>query len=293
MLKHAALVLLAMTAFAHAQVGSDAPAGMGSGAGSAGSDAGNVGSDAGSGSAAPVRRIVEAPAPKPVDRVVVEPAKPAPKSPDDDGVVKLSLPTEADRVAWTQPGFRLALGFAYGRMEGLRGAPSGRLLGPLLHAGLRLDKDWSIYAAFMYASASAAGGLSALRFAGTIDPTWHATGSLALAIGFGFAGLVEGRTSRMDPDPLGSTLDTSYTFPDASHPLPSCSGVGAAGLARGTYAYVMGPRATFDVELEVFGQYTACIDRTGRVEPDTAQPIIREQYWPHVGVSLALGFMWR
>ncbi|MBV8756569.1 MAG: hypothetical protein JO257_04825 [Deltaproteobacteria bacterium] len=212
---------------------------------------------------------------------------------DDDGAVRLSLPTESDRAAWTQPGFRLALGMAYGRMQGLRGAPSGRLLGPLLHAGLRLDKDWSIYASFMYAGASQSKGLSALRFAGTIDPTWHATPSLALAVGFGFAGLVEGRTSRPDPDPLGSTLDTSYTFPDASHPLPSCSGVGAAGLARGTYAYVMGPRATFNVELEVFGQYTACIDRTGRVEPDTARPIIREQYWPHVGVSLALGFAWR
>jgi hypothetical protein len=241
-----------------------------------------------------VRRIVETPpAPKPEDRVIVEPAKPAPKNPDEDGVVKLSLPTAADRVAWTQSGFRLALGLAYGRMDGLRGAPSGRLLGPLLHAGLRLDKDWSIYASFMYASAAQSGGLSALRFAGTIDPTWHATQSLALALGFGFAGLVEGRTGRPDPDPLGPTLDTSYTFPDASHPLPSCSGVGAAGLARGTYAYVMGPRASFDVELEVFGQYTACIDRTGRVEPDTAQPIIREQYWPHVGVHLALGFMWR
>jgi len=234
-----------------------------------------------------------APTTNPVDRVIVEPAKPAPKSADDDGVVRLSLPTEADRVAWMDPGFRLALGMAYGRMQGLRGAPSGRLLGPLLHAGLRLDKDWSLYASFMYASAAQSGGLSALRFAGTIDPTWHVTPSLALAIGFGFAGLVEGRTSRPDPDPLPGVPSSSYTFPDASHPLPSCSGVGAAGLARGTYAYVMGPRATFDVELEVFGQYTACVDRTGRLDADTAQPIVREQYWPHVGVSLALGFMWR
>ena len=178
-------------------------------------------------------------------------------------------------------------------MHGLRGAPSGRLLGPELHAGLRLDKDWSIYASFQYASASEAKGLSGLRFAGTVDPTWHVTPALALAIGFGFAGIVEGRTNRKDPDPLGSTLSTSYTFGSSMHPLPSCSGVGAAGLVRATYGYIMGPRATFNIEAEVFGQYTACVDRTGIVEPDTAQPIVREQYWPHVGFTLAGGFTWR
>jgi hypothetical protein len=240
-----------------------------------------------------VRRIVEQPTPAPVDHVIVEPA-PAPKKTDDeDGVVRLSLPTEADRTAWTRPGFRLGLGLVYGRMEGLRGAPSGRLLGPMLHAGLRLDKDWSIYASFEYASASQSKGLSGLRFAGTIDPTWHVTPSLALAFGFGFAGIVEGRTGRPDPDPIPGMVTTGYTFPSAAHPLPSCSGVGAAGLVRGTYSYVMGPRATFNAELEVFGQYTACVDRTGRVEDDTAQPIVREQYWPHLGVSLGAGFAWR
>src|SRR5262249_47371945 len=133
-----------------------------------------------------------------------------PAKDDDEGVPKLSLPTEADRVAWQHSGFRLGLALAYGRMIGLRGAPSGRLLGPVLHAGLRLDEDWSIYASFEYASASERGGLSALRFAGTIDPTWHATRNLAFAIGLGFGGLVEGNTGRKDVDPLGSTLDTSY-----------------------------------------------------------------------------------
>jgi hypothetical protein len=212
---------------------------------------------------------------------------------EDEGTPKLSLPTEADRVAWTHSGFRLGLGLAYGRMIGLRGAPSGRLLGPVLHAGLRLDEDWSIYASFQYASAAASGGLSGLRFAGTIDPTWHVTRSFALALGLGFGGIVEGRTGRMDPDPLGSTLATSYTFPSASHPLPSCSGVGAAALARATYSAVLGPRSTTNVELEVIGQYTACIDRTGRVDPDTAQPIVREQFWPHTGVQLVWGVAWR
>ena len=38
-------------------------------------------------------------------------------------------------IAWTRPGFRLGLGLVYGEMQGLRGAPSGRLLGPRLASG--------------------------------------------------------------------------------------------------------------------------------------------------------------
>jgi hypothetical protein len=217
----------------------------------------------------------------------------APITQEEDEPPKLSLATESDRKAWQGAGFRLALGLAGGDFHGLRGAPSGRLIGAVLHAGLRLDADWSVYASFQYASVSKSGGLRGLRFAGTIDPTWHITPSLAVAIGVGFGGIVEGKTGRPDVDPLASTLDTSYTFPGASPPVPSCSGVGAAALARATWTYVIGPRSSTNVELEVTGQYTACVDRTGRVEPDTAQPIIREQYWPHAGATVAWSFAWR
>ena len=31
------------------------------------------------------------------------------------------------------------------------------------------------------------------------------------------------------------------------------------------------------------GQWTGCVDDTGRVEPDTGQAIVRRQWWPHVG----------
>ena len=36
-----------------------------------------------------------------------------------DDPVRLTLPTESDRAAWTTPGFRIALGAAYGRLAGL------------------------------------------------------------------------------------------------------------------------------------------------------------------------------
>jgi hypothetical protein len=227
-------------------------------------------------------------------KVVIDKAAPAPKHDvDDEGTPKLSLPTEADREAWRRSGFRLALGFLYGDMVGLRGAPSGRLLGPLLRFGLRLDADWSVLASFQYVSASKSGGLSGLRFAGTIDPTWHATPNLSFAVGFGFGGIVEGRTGRPDVDPLPSTLDTSYTFPDARMPLPSCSGVGAAGLARAEWSVVLGSRSATTIALEALGQWTGCVEDTRRVEPDSGRPIVRRQWWPHAGATLAWGITWR
>jgi len=125
------------------------------------------------------------------------------------------------------------------------------------------------------------------------DPTWHVLPNLALAIGVGFGGIVEGRTSRMDVDPLPSTLDTSYTFPNAKTPLPSCSGVGAAGLARGDWMIVLGAKLAMNLSVEILGQYTSCVATTGRVDPDTAVPIVRRQYWPHAGATLSWGLTWR
>jgi hypothetical protein len=211
-----------------------------------------------------------------------------------------SLVLKSESEQWRESGFRLGLGLAVGRMVGIHGTPSGRLIGAVLHAGLRLDDDWSILATFQYAQArggSRAGmpndGLSGLRFAGTIDPTWHVTPSIALAVGFGFGGIVEGNTGRMDVDPLGSTLDSSYTFPSSNPPLPRCNGVGVATLARATWSHLIGPHSSLDVALEMIGQYTSCVDRTGRVEPDTAQPIERHQYWPQSGGDLTVGVSWR
>jgi hypothetical protein len=190
-------------------------------------------------------------------------------------------------------GLRLAVGLEYGRLRGLDGAPSGSLLGFLLRLGFRLDADWSVVASFKYDLASGSGGLSGLRFAGTVDPTWHATRHLALAVGFGFGGIVEGNTGRADIDPLPSTLNTSYTLPSARPPLPSCSGVGAAGLVRAEWSIVLGPRSATSLSVEALGQWTGCVSDTGRVEPDSGRSIVRRQWWPHVGVTAAWGITWR
>ncbi len=211
----------------------------------------------------------------------------------DEPDAKLSLAVESDDEAWQHSGFRLGLGLEYGELSGLRGAPSGRLLGPELHVGMRLDRTWSLYTTFEYASASSRAGISGLRFAGTIDPTWHLSRSFSLGVGFGFGGIVEGHTNRPDIAPLGSTLDTSYTFPSSSPPLPSCSGDGVAAIARATYTHLLGPHSATTVELEMIGQDTTCSEGTGNVEPDTAQPIVRRQYWTNVGATLFWGMAWR
>jgi hypothetical protein len=241
----------------------------------------------------PTTQPTTQPATQPATQPTTQPTKPTTNDDDDDGPARLSLPTDSDRAAWRTAGFRVALGAVYGRFIGLGGAPSGDLLGPVLRAGFRLDRDWSILASFEYASTSQPMGLRGLRFAGTLEPTWHITPTVQVALGVGFGGIVEGRTGRPSPDPQPSTLDTSYTFPDASTPLNACSGVGVAAVARVDWMIVIGRRSSTGVSLEVDGQWTDCIQDTGRVEPDTAQPIVREQYWPHVGVSLDWVWEWR
>ena len=78
-------------------------------------------------------------------------------------------------------------------------------------------------------AASTAGGLDGLRFSGTLDPTWHVTSHLSLAVGLGFGGIVEGSTSRPEVDAAAGLALTLVHLSERSPPLPSCSGVGVAG----------------------------------------------------------------
>jgi hypothetical protein len=212
---------------------------------------------------------------------------------DEDPPPRLSLPTESDRELWRKPGFRFGLGLVYGRFYGIGGPPDYQLIGPTIRGGLRLDEAWSLMGSLQYLYATGAAGAKGLRFAGTIEPTWHATSHLSLAAGIGFGGIVEQGSSRPNPDPQPGTLDSSYTFPDASHPLSTCNGVGVAGLLRAQWLFVMGPRSSTGLALQFDGQWTACVDDTGRLEPDTATSIVRRQWWPHLGGSLTWEIQWR
>lgn len=206
---------------------------------------------------------------------------------------KLSLPTESDRVAWSTAGFRVQMGGGYGTWQGLSGAPSGSLLAYIVRLGARLDADWSLVSSLHLARVNY-GNNSAFRYAGTVDPTWHATENLEFAIGFGFAGIIEANTGRPDPDAAQrNSLVSSYTLLNTYPPVPSCNGVGTAALARAAWNIVLGPMSAGSVALEFDGQWTACSERLGQVEPDTAQTIYRRQWWPQLGGTLAWLFAWR
>ena len=218
--------------------------------------------------------------------VVLASATAAPAT-EDEGPPRFSLPTESDRAAWLRPGFRFALGAGYGRLFGLGGAPSGNLFGPTIRLGLRLDERWSLLASFQYLFGFG------VRFGGTLEPTWHVTRRLSLAVGLGFGSLVGSGNGREDPSPQRYEVETSYTFPDASTPFRGCSGAGLTGLVRGEYLFVLGPRSSTGAALEIFGQWTGCVDDTGDVEADSATPIVRRQWWPHLGLSLSWMVAWR
>ncbi len=231
-----------------------------------------------------------------------------PPAEDEDGPIRFSLPTEDDVAQWRKPGFRLELGLNYGFMGGLDGAPDGRLIGAVVRFGARIDEAWSILGSFNYASASsggdleglevtglkADGALSGLRFAGTIDPTWHVFRHLDLAIGLGFAGIVEGGYSRPEVEPGQlENLNASYTLEGADPPVSQCQGGGVAGLVRVASRFVIGPRAATDLSLELAGQYTGCEQKAYEVDLDTGEPIVRRQWWPHLLLHAAWTVAWR
>lgn len=230
----------------------------------------------------------------PTDVVFVPPVTPT--ETDELLPFKLSLPTEQDAAAWQQPGFRLQMGTGFGILSGIDGTPGSKNIPILVRIGARLDRDWSLFGSFQFAVAGwrKNGDLSGLRFAGTIDPTWHITDHLDVAAGFGFGGLVEGSTGRSDPNAeQRAALVASYTFASARTPMVACSGVGVAGLLRATYMWVLGPLSATGFAAQADGQWTACVENVGRVEPDTAQSIVRRQWWSNAGGSLTWLISWR
>ena len=180
-----------------------------------------------------------------------------PGAEEAEGEPKLSLPTEADRDAWRRAGFRLGLAVSYGELVGLEGAPNGRLLGFLVRLGIRLDGDWSLIGSLQYARATSTGGIDGLRFAGTLDPTWHVTNHLSLAVGLGFGGIVEGSTSRPEIMPLPGSLANSYSFPSSKSAAPELHG-GRPGWPR---ARRMDDRAGATVGHQLRARSRGAVDR--------------------------------
>jgi hypothetical protein len=204
---------------------------------------------------------------------------------------RLSLPTIEDDKAWQSAGFRLQLGRTYGATYGIAGAPEGAANGYLIRAGARLDQRWSLLTTAHYEALG--DDLSGLRYAVTIDPTWHVRGRWSVAIGAGFGGINESLT-RSDKDaPLNDGLVATYTHPNNDNLLPICSGFGGAALSRVNWDFVLGANSSLGLTIQADVTYTACQLKTKRVDPDTAQPIYRRQYWTLWAVHAGTTVSWR
>jgi hypothetical protein len=213
---------------------------------------------------------------------------------DDDGAVRLSLPTEEERAAWRRSGFRLALGVLYGDLRGAGAVPDLTLKGVVIRPGIRIDPQWSIYLPLQYAVTDHGGA----RFAAAVEPTWHVTPSFALGFGLGYAGLI-GVSPYGDfdfdsgPERDTGMLGQSYTYPDAKVPVRSCDGVGVTALARAELGYVLGPRARTHLALEALGQRIGCEESAPGRDSFTGTEYKFRQWWGHSGVSLSWGIEWR
>ena len=213
--------------------------------------------------------------------------------PPEELEFRVSLPTAEDRAVWQEPGFRMQLGYSFGGLHGLTGAPDTMTHTAVIRAGLQLDGPWSLYTTLRYALAD--GEVAGAHFAGTLEPTWHPTDRLRLAVGLGFAGFAEDRDGvRDEPDAAQRDgLAATYTYPGTTPTLPSCNGTGSVALARVEYWFVLGPLSSTGVSLQTDAQWVGCEEDLDRVEPDTARPILRRQWWYHQGWSVAWLVGWR
>jgi hypothetical protein len=217
---------------------------------------------------------------KPPTRAIVD-------GPDEDGPVRLSLPSESERAAWRRSGFRLGLGVLYGVLQG-DGLPDSSMTGLVIRPGIRLDADWSIYLPLQYAALS-----SGARFVASVEPTWHITPYLAVGAGLGYGGLISVLTGGEGPPLDLDHLDQSYTYPDSRIPLSECNGVGLAAHGRVELGYVLGPRSRTHLAVEAFRQWTGCEQGIGVVDPYTGTENLRRQFWADTGLTLAWGIEWR
>lgn len=193
--------------------------------------------------------------------------------------------------AWQQPGFRVQLSVGYGGLIGVDGPPDGALLGVEVGVGVRLDPSWSLMAAIRYE-----GGfdpLGGFAFSTSFEPTWHLWEGLSVSIGAGIAGMID---TGPHPDPNGGDADSipaSLTYQEAEQLVGSCYGYGTTATARVAYWVPMGHNSAFGVALRAGGQWIGCEDATGRVEADTADAIVRRQWWSHFVWGVQGGFQWR
>ena len=205
----------------------------------------------------------------------------------DEPLVRLSLPTVEDELAWQQPGFRLQLGYLRGWWLSSDAVPTGVTNGVVIRTGARLSDRWSLLASFRYQLLSVEG--TSFRYAGVVEPTLHLVKGLSLSVGVGLGGLI---VSRID-EPRTEPGTYNFSFTGADNELKSCDGTGVLAVTRLEYLWVLGPILSTGPSVSAEVQTTGCVERLDGSDPDTGRPYRLEQEWRNFGVTLAWMVAWR
>lgn len=204
--------------------------------------------------------------------------------------VSLHQGTVAD--AWASPGFRLGLAFSAGGLWGEQGAADATVVGATIRAGWRFNRRFSLLSAFTYHVLL--GDLVGLRYAITLEPTWHPVAGLSLGIGVGYAGIVGQRDDNYGPLAGSEGRETQpgvYAPPDPIT-LSDCNGGGIVGVLRAGYLFRIGRVGSTGPIASFFAQGSRCVaDDEWGYESSYDRELV--DWWPHLGFSLAWTFLWR
>lgn len=213
----------------------------------------------------------------------------APKGSEQSPIFRLSLPTKADHYAWNETGFRLQLGYGLGRQFAIEALPEFTTHAMIVRGGVRLSEDWSLFGHLRYEVA--VGDASGLRYAGTIEPTYHITDGFTMSLGLGVGGLIvsvdeptRGQRDRSGPP---------RTRIESTPPLNECTGTGVVATARLEYSFVLGSLGATGPAIWTDVQYTACTAEVAGVNPETGGPSKVKQYWHHHSGAVGWFFSWR
>jgi hypothetical protein len=256
--------------------------------------------------------VVPAPAAVPVEPAPakVEPAAEPPKEATpaikvlkekelveaDDYVLRLSLPTETDRDAWREPGLSVQLAYGQSWFGGSGPALPFSTNAFSLRTRVRLDAWWSAAAVFTYEAAG--GEFSGLRWAATVEPTFHPLPDVGVSLGVGYAGLMGNSTAAMvgtpsDKPPVDRSQEVAPRDFAPGELLTACTGGGLVALARIDWIFALGPLFATGPYADAGVQWTHCTAPLGGSDAETGEAIVGRQWWRHGGATVGWWLAWR
>ncbi|MFC1610610.1 hypothetical protein ACFL6C_06610 [Myxococcota bacterium] len=200
-------------------------------------------------------------------------------------------------VAWAESGLRLHLSIGYQLNTATDPAPAATSVVPGLHVGWRLNERFSLFGAVQY-SAMVGGELDGVRASVTVEPVWHATEGLSVALGLGYGAMLGSRQRYVQPTSYGALEAAAQPGRNIElQPFNDCDGDGIVVLARATYLFRVGHLFSTGPMLHLDSQWTSCIDADYTVTDPAGASFppkkVFRQWWWHRTVGLAWVFAWR